>query len=237
VEPAEVFDGREVCDVPDAEPAVTDGAPAADVTAPTALDGDGGPLGVEMECPSTGGVFTVGVLIGGTVTVGVLSVGVLSVGVVTLGVLTVGVVTGPTVIGGTVTEGTLTVGTDTVGTDTVGSETVGSDTVGSGGRTEEVDGSVSRDAPAVLRAAELPRATAVDNPAPASRAAHAARAVSRRRVIYPHPWSRETLTVVRACHVSPHDLSTSASTSHTGPPTRPERRTTELTTPPPARRR
>jgi hypothetical protein len=117
-------------------------------------------------------------------------------------VLTVGVVIGPTVTGGTVTEGTVTEGTVTVGTDTAGT-----DTVGSGGRAEETDGSVSRDARAVLWAAELPIATAVDKAAPARRAAHATRAVSRRRVIV---WllrapgrSRE---VAGACHPSPNDL-------------------------------
>lgn len=218
--------------MPDADPGVTDGAVKADVTAPTALEGDGTPLGVEIVCDPIGGVlrggvFTGGVWIGGTVTVGVLSVGVLSVGVVMLGVLTVGVVIGPMVIEGTVTAGTLTEGTVTDGTDTVGS----------GGRTEEIDGSASRDPAASGCEAELPRAAAADSAAPASRAAHATSAVNRRRVIYPRSPLHEIPTIACACHLSPHDLSTSALTPHTGPPTRPESRTRELTTPLLARRR
>lgn len=160
-----MLDGREARDVPDAEPAVTDGALSADVTAPTALDVDGAPRGVGRVCGPTGGVLTGGVWIGGTVTVGVLSVGVLMLGVLTVGVVIVGVVIGPTV-----TEGTVIEGTDTDGTDTVGS----------GGTTEEIDGSVSRVAPAVLWATGLPRAAAVDSAAPASRAAHATSTVSSR---------------------------------------------------------
>lgn len=165
VEPAPVVDGREACDVPDAEPAVTDGALRADVSAPAALDVDGNTLGVETVCEATGGAFTGGVWIGGTVTVGVLMLGVLI-----LGVLIVGVVIGPTVIDGTVTEGTVTDGTDTVG---------------SRGRAVETVGSVSADAPALPRAAEFPRAAAVDNATPASRPAQATRTVSSRRDLPP----------------------------------------------------
>ena len=135
-------------------------------------------------------------------TVGVLTVGVVTLGVLTLGVLTVGVEIGPTVTGGTVTEGTVTDGTDTVGTDTVGI-----DTVGSGGRAEETDGSVSRDARAESRLAELPIAAAVDRAAPASSAALAARTVSRRRVIVLVLRDRaRAREFARACHPSLHDL-------------------------------
>ncbi|HEY1518752.1 MAG TPA: hypothetical protein VGF91_20150 [Solirubrobacteraceae bacterium] len=161
--------------MPDAEPAVTDGALRADVTAPAALDVDGNTLGVETVCDPTGGALTGGVWIGGTVTVGVLIVGVLMpgvliVGMLIVGVLIVGVVIRPTVIDGTVTEGTVTDGTDTVG---------------SGGRAVETVGSVSADAPAVPWATEFPRAAAVDSAAPVTRAAQATRTVSSRRDLPP----------------------------------------------------
>lgn len=170
IEPAPVLDGRDARDMPDAEPAVTDGAFRADVTAPAALDVDGSTLGVETVCDATGGALTGGVWIGGTVTVGVLSVGVLMLGVLIVGVLIVGVVIGPTVIDGTVTEGTVTDGTDTVG---------------STGRAVETVGSVSADARALPRAAEFPKAAAVDNATPASRAAQATRTVSSCRYLPP----------------------------------------------------
>ena len=206
VEPAPVLDGRDACDVPDAEPAVTDGALRADVTAPAALDVDGNMLGVERVCDPTGGALTGGVWIGGTVTVGVLSVGVLMLGVLIVGVLIVGVVIGPTVIDGTVTEGTATDGTDTVG---------------SGGSAVETVGSLSADAPALLRATEFPRAAAVDNAAPASRAPQATRTVSSRRDLPPIA-ARPVNERLDIAHRSSYSPGT---------------RTSELTAPPPAPRR